>query len=94
LAASATTAKLATKLEPRVPINSDLSAINGLKVQAIHSILCFHLGSILNKAEAAWSLLDLVETHDEVNNLSTLAEELEELALISVEAEVTHIESR
>lgn len=91
LAASLTTTELATKLETGVPINADLSPVDSLKVEAVQGILSLLSGCILYKTETTRSLLDFVETHDQVDNLSTLTEKLEKLTLISVEAEITNI---
>jgi hypothetical protein len=77
LSAGLATAKLATELEARIPINADLSAINGLKVKTVHGIFSLLSGGILNKAETAGSLLHLVQTHNQVDYLATLTKELE-----------------
>jgi hypothetical protein len=94
LSAGLSTTELTTKLEARVPINADLSPIDGLKVEAVQGILSLLSGSIFYETETTRSLLDFVKTHDQVDHLSTLPEKLEKLTLISVEAEVTHVEGR
>jgi hypothetical protein len=72
LSTATPSAELATKFEAWIPINTDLSAIDNLQVEAIDSIFCLLSSSILDKAKSTGSLLNLVKTHDEVDNLTTL----------------------
>ncbi len=85
-------AKLPPELEAWVPINSYLSAINCLQVEAIYSLLRFFTCGVFNKAETAGSLLYFIESHDQVNYLTALAEKLKKLTLICVKREIAHVE--
>ncbi len=94
LCASLSSAKLPPKLEAWVPVDPDLSPINDLQIETVNGLLRLLSRRILNEAEPARSLLDLVQTHDKIYHLAALAEKLKQLSLVSVERKVAHIEGR
>lgn len=94
LPAGLTSSELAALLEAGVPIDPDLAAVDDLQIEAVDRLLSFLSGGVLNKAEAAGSLLALVESHDQVDNLATQTEELQQLSLVGVERQVSHVERR
>ena len=69
-------AELTTWFEPVVPIHSDHHAVTYGAVQGIDSQSCFSSCSILDKAEATRLHFHSVESHYQVDNMSTLAEVL------------------
>ena len=94
LCTSLSPAKLPPKLEAWVPVDPDLSPINDLQIETVNGLLRLLSRRILNEAEPARRLLDLVEAHDKVYHLAALAEKLKQLSLVSVEREVAHVEGR
>ena len=78
-------AELPPELETRIPVNANLSAIDGLEIETVDCLLGLVTSRILNEAETAGSLLNLVQTHYQVHHLPTLPKELKQLALVCVE---------
>jgi hypothetical protein len=94
LAAGLAAAELAALLEARVPVDADLPAVHNLNVKAVDSLLSLLARGVLDKAEAAGGLLALVEAHDQVHDLATQPEELQQLRLVCIEGQVAHVKRR
>ena len=93
LPTSPSSSKLTIGLEAVVPVHPDDSAVEHRAIKGIDGKSCLIPGRILDKAEATWLHLDLVQAHDQIHYLSTRGEEFEELTLQGEEGEVAHIES-
>lgn len=93
LSASLAPAILPAELEAWIPVDSDLSPIYNLEIETIESLLRLLPCSVLHEAESARGLLHLVESHDQAHYLPTLAEKLNQLPLIRIERQVSHVES-
>ena len=91
LPAALSSSELPSKFKPRVPVDSDLSPIDNLEVEAVKCLLSLCPCSILEEAETARSLLDFVESHNQVHDLAALRKELIELGLVSVEGQIPNI---
>ena len=76
LAAALASAELASLPEARVPIDSNLTPINQLEIEAVNCLLSLVARGKLNEAEAARHLALLVQTHDQVDDLAEALEEL------------------
>ena len=84
---------LSAELETRIPVDSDLSPINDLEIKTVECLLRLLPSSVLHETEPTGSLLHLVESHDQAHYLAALAEKLNQLPLIRIERQVSHVES-
>jgi len=92
LTSSSSSAKLPPGCEAVVPVYPDPLLVNECEVEAVDSETSLLSGSILDKAEAAWLETLPVEAHTQILDGATHREELKELVLLSVEAQVAHVE--
>ena len=92
LTSRSSTAELTMRLKAIVPIDTDYSTIEDGTIQSVNCDGCLRSRGVLDEAEAARLHLDSVETHDQIDDLTTSREKLEQLALKCEEGEVSDVE--
>ena len=93
LTACSPTTELPVRLEPVVPVHADHSTIEHRPIESIHGKGGLGPRSILYEAEATGLHLDAVEAHDQIDDLPTGREKLEQLGLQGEERQVADIQS-
>ncbi len=76
LGAGFSSSELPAELEARVPVDSDLSAVDDLQIEAVDCLLSLFASGVLHEAEPARSLLHFIESHYQTHHLPALAEKL------------------
>ncbi len=77
--------ELSAVLKAGVPVDAHLPAIDHLQVQTVKRLSRLVTSRVLDKTEATWRLLCLVQTHYQAHYLTTLREEVQQLLLDCVE---------
>jgi hypothetical protein len=72
-------------LEAGIEIGADDTLVELGSANIFHAIECFLVSVIFHKAEAARSLLESIQAHDQAFDLAALGEELVDLLLGGVE---------
>ena len=93
LATCSAAPKLSVRLKAVVPIHANDSPIEHGSIESVHGDGGFRPGCILDETETTGLHFDAVQPHNQVYDLTTGGEKLEQLALEREEREVAHVES-